>query len=1054
MLKKIILGVSIFFITVYVLFLVLPFFLNGIVNSYSDDISKIVEESSGFKVKLEDIRILTTPKLTAGIGVRHVEAALPTGETFLNVDFVQGKMSLLPLLLRKIEFDIVSADNLNVNLKIKKDGKFLLEDYIVQTTTEQKPEETQEPFVLPLGIKLSNHLPDIAAKNYNISLIDAQTDKAYSIYGEKFAVSDFILNKKIKINALGTVMFQDREQFHYDVKVLNKVMPDIDINDLLNPTEEVEKAASEPVDINILDIFKALYNNYLTADLVANITTDGTFEDVKLNGDLQVSNLGISVDGAKLPASNIDLKFKNNKINMYTKLYSAQNDLTELVGNFKTGKHPSIDLNFKSNAGFKGLIDIVDSVAKSFGYKELDSLTATGRIDADFNIKSNLKKVESSGYIKVPSASLLYRAQNISINDIKANIDLSNNMVSIKDTGLSVLNQPLSIKGTIGQDAVADISILANRLQLKSLLLAAGQMALLKENAVNSGTLSMDIDLKGKLDKIVPKIDISIDNVNVKNIPSNTALTVQNSTVNLLTDGKQAGGLLKVNNAKVINPALTLSAPEANLTFGEKDIDINKTYVLLEGSRIDITGKIYDYLSQTVKMDILAKGIGQICLKGSIADIYKTQKLDLNLYSTEQVSMAIPGFKNSNIKTNFNLKIGGVAVNPTLNGTVSVPSISIPDMLLTITDLKASLNGPIVNGKGTVSKFASGTIVAETLSSDFNLKDNIFYLRNLTGKAFDGKVGGNISYNIENGHIGVKFNGTDMNAEKAIAGAAGIKNALSGKLKFDADVTLHGTTDIEMMKNLKGKASFEISDGQLGNIGRFENFLFADNISSNSVMKAAVNSISVLPAVKNTAEFKYISGNLNFNNGWANLNPVKTSGPSMAYYVTGKYNLLNATANVVVLGRLSAEVVKLLGPVGELSVDKLTSFIPKFGQATAKIINAMTTDPKGENIAAIPALSSGNKNYKDFKVQFNGGVESRSSVKSFKWLSKCDTSAIETVNVKEQVQETKQAVQQAIQDKKNAINTRLEEQRKAAEEAKQQMQDAKEGLKNLKNLLK
>ena len=153
-----------------------------------------------------------------------------------------------------------------------------------------------------------------------------------------------------------------------------------------------------------------------------------------------------------------------------------------------------------------------------------------------------------------------------------------------------------------------------------------------------------------------------------------------------------------------------------------------------------------------------------------------------------------------------------------------------------------------------------------------------------------------------------------MDAEKAIAGAAGIKNALSGKLGFNADVTLHGATDVEMIKNLKGNVSFNIADGTLGNIGRFENFLFADNISSNAIFKSAMNSISALPAIKNTAEFKTISGDLTFDNGWARLNPVKTTGPSMAYYITGRYNILNGTANVIVLGRLSAEIIKLLGP--------------------------------------------------------------------------------------------------------------------------------------------
>ncbi|MFQ8625916.1 MAG: hypothetical protein ACLSA2_05265 [Candidatus Gastranaerophilaceae bacterium] len=181
-----------------------------------------------------------------------------------------------------------------------------------------------------------------------------------------------------------------------------------------------------------------------------------------------------------------------------------------------------------------------------------------------------------------------------------------------------------------------------------------------------------------------------------------------------------------------------------------------------------------------------------------------------------------------------------------------------------------------------------------------------------------------------------------------------------------------------------------------------------------------------MPTVKNTAQFKSISGNMTFSNGWAMLNPIKTSGPSMSSYITGRYNLLNATANVTVLGRISAEVVALLGPLGDLSVSKLTSYIPKFGALTGNIINALTTDPKGENIAGIPQLSSGNKNYKDFKVAFNGGVESRVRLNHLVAF-KCDTSEIETVTIKEQLQNTKQAIEDAKQQKVEQLQKSLEE---------------------------
>ena len=1137
-------GITIIFIltTLYIAFLVVPFCLTGLINSYSDEISSIIEKSCGFKVKLENMKLVSTPKLTIGAKVGHINAALPTGEQFLTVDNLQAKMSLIPLFAKRVEVDMVGADNLNLNLKVKKDGKFLIEDYISQSE-EKNDETTQTLTALPYGLKLSNHLPNIYMNNYNIAFIDIPTDKTYSIYGNNASVTDFILNKKIKVALDGKVMLQNREQFSYDIKLFNKIMPQIDLNDIVFAQNDDEPAEKSDFRVNPIDIFKAIYKNQLTADVKGDVKTSGTLDDIDMLGTIDVTNLGVAVDGKKLPESTADIKFKGNGIKLYTKLYTADNELTELVGNIKTGKHPKIDLNCKSNAKFQSVFDLIDSVAKSFDYNDLDTLTATGGIDADFNIKSNLKSIESSGYLKIPSASIVYKLYNAAVNNISADIDFANNMINIKKAGLTVLGQPLKITGSITQDATADLLVTADKLQLKGLLLAAGQMALLKENQIYNGTVSMNTSIKGKLDKIQPKVNLSIDNVNLKNVPSNTSVKVTNSKVNLTTDGKKMDGMVNITGAKVINPMATVSAPLAKISFGDKDIVINSAYILLNNSRIDITGKVADYMSKNLSFNINAKGnllgtdlrsmipkdfrsfvsakgklplavnitgdakkqdivfsltsnpanyvsvlsvdqlkgktsvikgsaklngdslkfsdtgifangVGICYLKGGISDLYKSQKLNLNIVTPNNIAFVIPGFNKSKINTKIDIGVNGTAANPILKGDAIIPSIKIPEVPLTISDMQVSLNGPIAKGKGTLKKFVTGGIVAENLSSDFNLTNNVFYLKNMSGDAFSGKVNGNISYNINNGHIGVALKGTGMDAEKAIAGAAGLKNALSGKLNFDANVTLHGTTETEMMKNLKGKASFDIADGEFGNIGRFENFLFAQNLQQNSIIKAAVNSVKSLPTIKNTAQFKSISGNMSFNNGWALLTPVKTSGPSMSYYIKGRYNLLNATANVVVLGRISAEVVSVLGPLGDLSVKKLTSYIPKFGTATGNVINALTTNPKGENTAAIPALSSGNKNYKDFKVMFNGGVESRSSVKSFKWLSTCDMSAIQKTTMKEQVKETKQAVKDAVQEKKDAFNQHMDEQKTQAQEANQEMKNAVQGIKNLKNLLK
>ena len=130
-------------------------------------------------------------------------------------------------------------------------------------------------------------------------------------------------------------------------------------------------------------------------------------------------------------------------------------------------------------------------------------------------------------------------------------------------------------------------------------------------------------------------------------------------------------------------------------------------------------------------------------------------------------------------------------------------------------------------------------------------------------------------------------------------------------------------------------------------------------------------------------------------------------------------------------------MLPLLGPVGELSADKLLSAIPKFGTLTASIANALTTNPKGERVSEIPALSSGSTSYKDFKVIFNGGLESTSSMKSFKWLTDVDTSALEPQqNMVETIKSLKTTVGDDLDNVVDSVKAQKEALKNTANELK------------------
>ena len=1010
----------------YITFLTAPFFVNPIINKYVPEITKSIKDMTGLNSNLEEVTLVTTPKLTAGLRVKKFELLEPNNNKILTADNFRVKMSLLPILARKIEVDVVQLENLSANILINKDGSFEVEKYFPQSSETEEAEPMQ---ALPFGLKLSNHLPNITVGAYDVTLTDG-IDK-YVINGNKTEISDFILNKSIKVKASGNAVLKGREQFNYNVKIFNKIMPDMELNDLVfNPTENnIEK--KEDVKIDIISILKGIYANNLTAKADANlvITNDG------IKGYVDLSNLSL----INLPKSNLKLKFKDKNINIDSNIYTAANEVSKLYGVVKTGKNTNIDINLKSKVELSNILKIVKDIALIFDIKDLQTLSANGRLDADFNIKSDLKTVKSNGFLKIPNADVYYGLYKIGVDKINADVSLANNNIDIKNIGFTILNQPLKLYGTVTSDAVSDLHLTANNLSLKGLLVAAGQAVLMKDNQINSGTVSMKADIQGKLDKISPVINLNLNNINIKNVPAATSIVAPATTVSISSDGKTFGGQAKSSNIRIINPCAKVSIPSINAQIKENEIVITQTPVTIEKIKTTVSGKITNYLTEKIGLNFVTTGDIKSTLIGDV-NITK-QTLNLTYATTEMSTIIIPMFDKSKMTFSGNVKIIDSMLNPVLKGNISIPSINIPEIPVSMTNTDIKLDGHILKGNGSVQKFTSGGIIAENLIGDFSLKGENFYLNNLKGNAFSGKVGGNIIYNITNAKTGVEFSGSGLNAERAIYGAAGIKNAISGTLGFNTKLSLIAADYDEMMKSLRGSLSFNIKNGSFGEVGRLDKYLQANNIMTNVILKSTMTSIINSIAVMDTAKFDYLDGKMTFKNGWADINLIKSSGKLLAYYITGKYNLLNGTTNVVVLGRMDAQLVVKLGPLGQLSANKLLSYIPKFGTATAKVVEALTTNPKGENTSAIPALTSGSTSYEDFKVVFNGGLESKSSVKSFKWLTTVDMSAIEHKTLKDSVNDIKSSVGK---DVTNTVNSTVNSVKDVVTSSKEQWNSTKE----------
>ena len=371
-------------ITIYALFLLLPFALNFFIDRYTPQIAGEINKATGLSAGLEEVKIVTTPKLTAGLKVKKFELYTPAQEHVFTADNFQIKMSLLPILAKNIRIDTVQLDNTEITLKINKDGSLAIEEYLPKTdenTNEQaSAEESSSPSYLPFGLKLSNHLPDIHIGGYKLTFTDGKDN--YVLSGGKTDITDFVLNKSIKISGSGKFVLKDREQFNYNIKLFNKIMPDLELNELVfNPPEEQEKTQAEPIDI--IGILKGMYEYKITANADIDLKT----EPENINGAAKISNISL----INLPSSNLTMLFKKNDISLDSKIYTAKNEVSTIKGQITTGKKPYVDVNLKSDVELGNILDIVKKIALVFNIKDLQTLSASGRLNADFNIKSDTK---------------------------------------------------------------------------------------------------------------------------------------------------------------------------------------------------------------------------------------------------------------------------------------------------------------------------------------------------------------------------------------------------------------------------------------------------------------------------------------------------------------------------------------------------------------------------------------------------------------------------------------------------------------------------------------
>ncbi len=999
-LKIILLTVISIFIASYLAFLfVIPNLVD--LNQYSSQITKSIQDNTGFQVRLEGLKVKTAWNLSAGAQIDKADLKDPSGKKFAQINNLQIRLSLIPLFFSELKVDKIDAEKLLINLDVNEKGELLLTEFFKPVINKK------------MDLKFSDNMPEISADKYRISVLNGKNK--YSLKGENLKISDFILNKKIKLKTNGNLILNGKKQIVYDISIFSKILP--------------SQTSSATQNTNWLKTLNDLDKYNVKANINADLKLKNKQDNIDIEGKINLDNISFKIGSKIFPASDLMLNFQGDRARINSNLYTDAKSKALITGTFNTGRHKSIDLQVSSDKlAIENLISVAKTISKTLGRKDFDAISANGFLKANFSIKSDFKKIKSSGYLKIKNANVTNNLYKVTLNGVNADIDFSQDAIHIKKAAANLNSQPIIIKGTVDKNANADISVLAENLLLKGVLLTSGNTEILKGNDILSGIVNVKASLKGRLDKATPKINVLISTVSLRNKQTKTHIKFSKATINSNYNENNKGnkGKIEITGLKISpNAPATILAPKINLILDKNNINIENTHLYINNFKTNLSGKITD-LNTTPK------------LKSVIISV------------PNQISVPIKGYAGSKALLKGSMVINGNIYNPNVQGEFSIPLIRIPTIstvLKNITinfdkDIKINcpsakianssiwfnatiqkdlqkgiiaknvnfasniidLNtlGPvlsnlpqgesstitIVNGKGTISKFRVGNINASNITTGISLKNNILNLNNLRADAYYGKIGGNLGYDFRHQKTILNLQGRSLSANPALVALTGRNDNINGVLDFDSNVSITGYSKDEILSSLKGNTNFIISNGQMGILGKFEHLIYAQNVISNNVFKTTLSVITKAIASKNTGVYRYMKGKLNFSNGWANIKFVKTSGPSMSLYINGRYNMLYNTASLTMLGRISNDVVLMLGPFGEFSMDKVISSIPKLGEINAFFANQFTINPNYENTSMIPELTPHTEfTTKEFKVVIDGDVQKQGSVKSFKWIS-------------------------------------------------------------------
>ncbi len=812
----------------------------------------------------------------------------------------------------------------------------------------------------------------------NVSVLDEQKKGPKS-----FIYLTFLGNK---IDVFSNLYASNTNKIYLKGIINNSNNPDIDLK---VKTDEIDLSLLYKKLKLLIDCSKYKGIQALDGTLTADFNLKGDLNKIKSTGYFKIINGSIKANGINVNKINTNLDLSNNMIQIIDAVGYVNN--SPIVAKGKIDK--DIDLEVLMDK-----VELSKLIPSKYGIK-------TGILSLAANIYGTPKNILHKENIQIDNLSATSDKVNYSISSAKIDTNKENTAyihnIVINPKATEYIKLPL-LKLYVEPESV--------KIPETNIFMPNSQF---KAKAEISGYNSSNYIFNANINGILNTKDLKIYNIEPINCPLKVNFNGNKTVQNIESQ-------LKLEKASIFDePALinflakiendTIKIEDMSVLSHSGDFSNNLKANLKGNKKLVITGNIENlknlnfkniriFIPQLLNLtisDTVAQLKGDVFLNGKILTPEIVGQINVQSLINQCLQLNI-----NNMNTDFNKNVAVInapsvriadsvfSINSTvstdLTKIVSVKNINIKskfintDTILMYKDspLFKSLPINILDGKfyaeKAIASLYSSPVNLSAVSSDFKLVDNKLSLKNLFAELYNGKLAGSINFNLTDESYIANIQSRGVSASPIFDIIAPKKDSMSGVMDFDTNIT----GDLTTKQSLNGDIKFAIHNGHMGTLGKLEHLLYAQNVIADNMLRTSLSSVTKAITLKDTGLFKYLRGDITMKDGIANINFLQSQGPLMALFVKGQYNPINDNAKLVVLGRLSDEVISGLGTFGDFSFNKLLVMLTG---------NENKLNIKTDDIEKLPQLPV--KNTKEFRCIINGMLEKPSSVLLFNWIS-------------------------------------------------------------------